>query len=328
VRVAATVEEVAAALVVRGPRCLVVSHPNPDGDAIGCMVASLHALRGGGREAVGFSPDPVPRRFRFLEGSELIAAVPPAGCFDLTLVVDCSDAGMLARSLPPLEARGRVVVVDHHLTEGDLEGLVCCDPGAASVGILLYKVFQAMGAPLDRPIAEALYCSIMSDTGSFRYQNTNPEAMRISAALLELGVDPWRIASHLYEDRPRRELELLARVLGTLWVSPDGCAATLEVTDEMLRATGCAAEVIDGMINYARGVEGVEVAALFRPQAGQTRASLRSRGRVDVARIAQEFGGGGHRNAAGFTVSGDDVTALRARLLSAMAGSVAHGDKR
>jgi phosphoesterase RecJ-like protein len=311
----ATVEQIAAALG-SGGRCLVTSHPSPDGDAVGCTVASILALRGQGREVIGYNADPVPRRFRFLRGSELITCDPPEGRFDLTLIVDCSDARMLQGSLPPPPARGNVVVVDHHLTAGSLEGTVLCDPNAASVGILLYKIFRAMATPLDLPIAEALFCSIMSDTGSFRYQNTDPEAMRISAALLELGVDPWRVASHLYEDRPRRELDLLARVLGTLWLSPDGRAATLEVTEEMLAATGCAAEVIDGLINYARGVEGVEVAVLFRPGEGCTRASLRSRGNVDVSRIAEQFGGGGHRNAAGFVVAGNDVAALRARIVT------------
>jgi bifunctional oligoribonuclease and PAP phosphatase NrnA len=294
-----------------GKRFLVTSHPSPDGDAIACMVAAALALRSLGRKVTCFNPDPVPRRFRFLVGAELISSERPVGRFDTTLLLDCSDSALFEGG--ELPHQGRLVVIDHHLTEGDLGDVVLRDPTAAAAGVLVYRVLCAWGVQLTPAIAEALFCSIMSDTGSFRYQNANSEAFNIAAALVDRGVDPWHVASHIYEDRPRSELELLALVLQTLQVSSDGRAACLTVTPEMMRATGCPPAAVDGLINYARGVEGVEVAILFRPGPVGVRVSLRSRGNVDVSRIAERFGGGGHRNAAGCTVA-DELDRVRAGL--------------
>ena len=291
-----------------GKRFLVTSHPSPDGDAIACMVAAALALRGLGRKVTCFNPDPVPRRFRFLVGAELISSERPVGRFDTTLLLDCSDSSLFEGGELPHE--GRLVVIDHHLTEGDLGDVVLRDPQAASAGVLLYRVLSAWGITMTSAIAEAIFCSIMSDTGSFRYQNANAEAMRIAAVLIDCGVDPWHVASHIYEARPRSELELLALVLQTLELSSDGRAACLTVTPQMLHVTGCPPAAVDGIINYARGVEGVEVAILFRPGPAGVRVSLRSRGNVDVSRIAERFGGGGHRNAAGCTVA-DELDRVR-----------------
>jgi phosphoesterase RecJ-like protein len=300
-----------------GRRFLVTAHPGPDGDAVGCMAAALLVLEGLGKEVVAFNPDPVPRRYRFLEGTGRFVDEVPEGTFDVTLVLDTSDSRMFAGALefgaPDL---GTVVVIDHHKTRGDLGDVVLWDSGAASVGVLLHRVFDELGIELSPAVAEALYCSVISDTGSFRYQNTNPDAMRVAAALLEVGVDPWRVSSNLYEERPRQELELLARVLQTLEVSEDGLAASLTVTPEMLEETGTTPDVVDGFINYARGIQGVEVAILFRPRPDAVRVSFRSRGTVDVAAIAERRGGGGHRNAAGCTVPSVSIDLLRSELFA------------
>jgi bifunctional oligoribonuclease and PAP phosphatase NrnA len=286
-------------------RTLVTSHPNPDGDAIGCMAAALVALRRLGGEVVAYNPDPVPRRFRFLAGTSDFVTDLPAGPFEATLLLDCSDERFCQGQCACAERLGRLLVVDHHSTPHRVGDLVLRDPSAASVGVLLFPILEALGVEITLEIAEALFCSVMSDTGSFRYQNSNSEALRVAAALLERGVDPWRVASRLYEDRPRCEVELLGRVLQTLVVSEDGRAAALTVTPEMLDETGCTPDMVDGLINYARGVEGVEVAILLWPGPHGVHVSLRSRGSVDVSCIAQRFGGGGHRNAAGCTIEGE-----------------------
>ncbi len=285
----------------RGQRILVTAHPGPDGDAIGSMAAALLLLRSWGKKVTAFNPDPVPRRFRFLKGTEQFKTKIPKSSFDTTLVLDCSDQ-RLFESLGLSKRLGKLVVIDHHKTPATIGDIIFQDPNAASVGVLLYRLFKKIGHPLSLEIAEAIYCSIISDTGSFRYLNTNPEAMRVSAALLALGVNPWYVSSNLYEERPKNELELLAKVLETLVVAKDGWSAALTVTNEMLKSTGCTPDMVDGMINYARGIEGVEVAMLFRPQVHGVRVSLRSRGTVDVSKLAEEFGGGGHHNAAGFWI--------------------------
>jgi len=303
------------ALRSSGPRLLVASHPSPDGDAIGSTVAALLALEqlklassGSASFVAAYNTDPVPRRYEFLRGAERITREVPEGLFDATLLVDCCDMRLFTGTPLPRDRLGTLIVVDHHRTPCQFGDVVLQDPSAAAVGVLLYAIFRELGLELTDEISEALFCSIMSDTGSFRYQNTNCEAMRVAGDLLDRGIDPWRVASHIYEDRPRCELELLARVLGTLEVSQCGRAASLTVTSEMLGDTGCTPDVVDGFINYARGVQGVEVAILFWPGPAGVRVSLRSRGSVDVSRLAERFGGGGHRNAAGFRAQADLVT--------------------
>jgi phosphoesterase RecJ-like protein len=312
--------EVVAA-VQRGQRFLVTAHPGPDGDAIGSMVAALLALEALGHEAVAFNPDPVPQRFVFLTGTErFVNALDDAAAFDTTLVLDCSDERMFeeAWKLGP-DRLGTVVVIDHHKTAGNFGDVVWRDQGAAAVGAMLFPLFEALGVPSSREIAEALYCSLMSDTGSFRYQNTTAATMRTAATLLERGVDPWRVSSGIYEDRPCCEVQLLALVLQTLEVSDDGKAACLRVDQPMLDATGATPDMLDGFINYARGIRGVEVAILLRPGPRGVRVSMRSRGRVDVSMLAERFDGGGHHNAAGCTMPGDDVAQVQADLFTEVA---------
>ena len=285
----------------QGKRFLVTSHPDPDGDAIGCMAAALLTLQEMGREVVAFNPDPVPRRFRFLGGTDqFVRELPADAAFDTTVVMDCSPDRILGHTGLDDERLGRIVVVDHHKIHGSGGDVIYRDPAAASVGVLLFRLFQRMGLDLS-PAAESIFCTVMSDTGSYRYQNTDPECMRVSATLLEHGVDTWRVASHLYEDHPAGEVKLLGLVLRTLEVSDDGACAALMVTPQMLEQTGCGQDVVDGMINHARGVEGAQVAILMRTATDHVRVSLRSRGAVDVSKVAAHFGGGGHHNAAGFT---------------------------
>jgi len=184
---------------------------------------------------------------------------------------------------------------------------------AASVGILAYKIIRGLGHPLSRDAAECIYASILADTGSFRYSSTDPECFRVAAELLEAGVDPWEMTVRVYEQQPLARMRLLADVLKTLEVH--GKLATITITNEMMARTGSPIDLTDGFINYARSVDGVEVAASFREPSngGAWRVSFRSRGRVNVAAIAQKFGGGGHHNAAGCSIAGDEA-AVRAKI--------------
>lgn len=297
----ATLEQIGATLQA-AQRILVTTHPDPDGDAAGSVSAAVTALRRLGKDVVAFNPDPIPDRFQFLAGLEDVVSTLPLDPFDVTLLLDCTDDRMFVDGRPSAEYLGRVLALDHHRVGGDLAELAHRDPSAAAAGVVLYRLLGVMQLPIDVTIAEALYCALISDTGSFRYQNTNAESMRVGAELLERGVDPWRVASNLYESKPRGQLELLGLVLPTLETSVDGWVAVLTVTEEMLHRTGCQADHVDGFINFARGLRGVEVATLLRVGGEQgLRVSLRSRGTVDVSEIAVRFGGGGHKNAAGFS---------------------------
>jgi phosphoesterase RecJ-like protein len=217
--------------------------------------------------------------------------------------------------------------LDHHITTEPFGDLNYVDPEAASVGVLAYKIIQGLGHPLSRDAAECIYASILADTGCFRYSSTDPECLRIAAELLERGVDPWEMTVRVYEQQPLARMKLLAEVLNTLEVAPGGKLATITITREMVARTGTHLDLTDGFINYARSIDGVEVAASFRePEDGSRswRVSFRSRGNVDVSAIAQKFGGGGHKNAAGCAIEGDQA-AVRARIAAEVAQALGQG---
>jgi phosphoesterase RecJ-like protein len=308
--------EQAAELLENSRRVLVVTHQNPDGDAIGCLSAAYQLLEMLGKAVVAYSADPIPERFSFLSGMSKVVSDYPREGFDLTLILDCSDERPFPNGVPPRNYMGHVLVLDHHKTIGAIADSIYCDPRAASAGVVLFRLMTSSlsGIEIDLPMAEALYCSLIADTGSFRYQNTNPEAMRMAASLLEAGVDTWRVASNLYEARPKCQVDLLAKVLATLRVHEKGRVAVLHATSEMFAETGCSAEHVDGFVNYGRGIEGVEVACLLREDGDRVRSSMRSRGIVDVSAVATELGGGGHTNAAGFSYAGTIVDAEQALL--------------
>ena len=296
-------------------RVLLTMHRGPDGDALGSALALACALRELGREVTVYNPDELPYNFRFLRGADTVATSLPAdAAFDVTVATDAGSYDRLGPEVPPAPRRGVLINLDHHVTTQPFGDLNYVDPEAASVGVLAFKIIAALGHPLSRDAAECIYASILADTGCFRYSSTDPECLRVAAALLEAGVDPWEMTVRVYEQQPLARMKLLAEVLGTLVV--EGRLATLTITNEMIARTGTGTDLTDGFINYARSVDGVEVAASFREPEEQGAAwhvSFRSRGRVDVAAIAQKFGGGGHRNAAGCSIAGDERS-VRARI--------------
>ncbi|MBI2892770.1 MAG: DHH family phosphoesterase [Deltaproteobacteria bacterium] len=285
-----------------GNRFLVTAHLSPDGDALGSMLALGRILESLGKEVLLYNPDPVPRRYRFLPGSDRIARVLPAGeRFDATIVVDCGDAKLLGPSWPGREVTGTVIVLDHHRTHVAF-GDVVYRSDACAVGEMVFRIAERLGAALDREAAECIYASMTTDTGGFRYSSTTPDALRIAANLIERGVEPWKVSWHLFENWPMARLKLLLEVLGTLEVHASGRVAVLQVPRRIIDAHGASSDMIEGFINYARMLEGVDVSALVsEAEDGTVRASLRSVGRVAVDRVAAEYGGGGHLAAAGCT---------------------------
>ncbi len=303
-RVRGSAEEVALAFIA-GKRFLVTSHLNPDGDAIASMLAVRLLLESMGKEVVCYNPDPVPHNFMFLAGAADIENTTGEDSFDHTVVLDCSELNRCG-PLPAEELRGKLVGIDHHLTVSPLGEARYLNPKASSIGEMLDKVLEHLPVEIDLDLAKCLYCSILTDTGSFRYSNTAPATLHLAARLVEIGVSPWDMTLKVYESQPVERVHLLAEVLQTLVVDPSGKHASITVTDEMFEKTGTSKDLIDGFINYPRGIDGVEVAIQFRQaDINRYKVSFRSRGNVDVASIAQGFGGGGHRNAAGCELSGE-----------------------
>lgn len=300
----------------KGKKFLVVSHVSPEGDAVGSLLGVALALRSIGKDATAYLEDPVPDLFKFLPGAETVVhSLDGAGPFDATFAVDCGQRERLGKGFVNLKAPGCVVNIDHHATNdcfGDVNVIV---PDASAAGELVYDLCKAADIPINREIAVNLYVAIHTDTGSFRYSSATADAFIKAGELVRLGAEPWDISRRVYENHPARKYKLLGMVLSTLEIveAANGGAgsngvpriATLVVTKDMFRQTGAEKDQADGFVNYARGIEGVDVGVLFRETGHEEyKVSMRSKGDVDVAEISQGFGGGGHRNAAGFAMKG------------------------
>ncbi|HEY7954339.1 MAG TPA: bifunctional oligoribonuclease/PAP phosphatase NrnA, partial [Polyangia bacterium] len=310
------------ALVARGHRFLCTAHARPDGDALGSMLATAHALRALGKEVVLYDHDPPPSRLAFLPGASEVVTSAPKSSFDATFVHDCGDRRLLGDRFPPREVTGPVVVLDHHGSTRDFGDLVVRDPSASAVGVIVARLCAALGVPLSREIAECLWCSLVSDTGWFRYSSTDLETMELAAACVRAGAEPWAFARKSEEETPVARLRLLQEVLKTLELAgePPRRVALLTLDEAMLGRAGAGPELAEGFVNYARGLEGVEVGALLTVTRTQVRASLRGKGGVDLGAVAAAFDGGGHHNASGCTLALPFAEA-RKKLLEAIANA-------
>jgi phosphoesterase RecJ-like protein len=310
---------------LKGHRSFSVStHVSPEGDALGSAIALALALRSAGKTADVVIKDPVPGFLDFLPYQGVVQRhnTLPQG-YDVLAVVDCGDlarTGMFEAAPPPVKL---VVNIDHHVTNRGFGGLNWIVPDATASGTMVYELIRAWGLPISREIALCLYTTLLTETGSFHYSNTKPATLRMAADLLECGVDPAQVSQALYDRNSPGRLKLLGELLSGMERHASGKIAWVTVTQAIFRATGTTAEDTDEMVNYPRSLRGVEVAALFREVTPtQCKVSLRSQGRVNVANVAEQFGGGGHRNAAGATVQGD-VASVKSRVIAAVAEATA-----
>lgn len=318
--------DAAIAVLEKGRKFLVVSHISPEGDAIGSLLGMALALRSLGKDVTAYLEDPVPDLFKFLPGAETVVHnLEGAGSFDATFAVDCGQKERLGKGFVNLKEPGMIVNIDHHATNDSFGDVNVIVPDASAAGELVYDFCKAASIPVTREIAVNLYVAIHTDTGSFHYSSSTPESFIKAGELVRLGAEPWEITRRVYENHPARKFKLLGLVLPTLdIINLEGGSkiATLLVTLDMFKDSGAEKDLADGFVNYARGIEGVEVGVLFR-EAGKLeyKVSLRSKGGADVAEIAMSFGGGGHRNAAGFTLKGT-LDEVRAKVIEAVKGEL------
>lgn len=302
----------------------LTTHVNADGDGAGSQTALAAWLAGRGKRVVLTNPTPYPDRFAYLlpEGVQVLDPGPDQDArvqaVDLLVVLDTGEAGRIGRVAKGLR-EGAVVVLDHHPTsEASIPGPGVRDPSACATGEIVYDLL-VLADPGDwaPAVLEGLYAAIETDTGSFRFSNTTPRTHAIAADLLRRGVDPEQVYRRLHATVPLKRLDILRIALDHLETDPDlpitWITIPREVTHEMLAS----ADDLDGVAEYARSVEGTEVALLFRETAdGATKVSFRSNGEVDVNAVAREFGGGGHIKASGAVVGGP-VASARPRVLEA-----------
>ncbi|WP_422445727.1 DHH family phosphoesterase [Thermoanaerobacterium sp. DL9XJH110] len=284
--------------IIRDNRTFIItSHIMPDGDSVGSLLALALALKKEGKIVFAVINDAIPEKYKFLPGSDDIIRAHVNKC-DVVISLDCGDTQRLGfgRALKDL---GNIVVnIDHHKSNSFFGDINLVDSKASSAGEIVYRLIKRI-TRIDYEIALCLYTSIVTDTGSARYSNTTPFSLKILAELVEMGVRPDFVSRRVFETKSLSSIFLLKSALDTLEISGDGKVASMYITKSMMETSGAREEDTDGIINYAREIEGVEVAVLFRETGDFIKVGLRSNEWLDVSKIAEDFGGGGHARASG-----------------------------
>ena len=291
---------------------LLASHSDPDGDAVSSLLALGLAIGKMGQKTTIYNASPIPAVYRFLPSVErIVRHIKKANTYDVALILDCGDLPRIGEASNTVSQIPVVINIDHHISNTGFGDIQLIDPMACSTAEIVYRLIKAMDVSVDSAIATSIYTGILTDTGSFRFSSTNQAAFAISKEMTELGVEPHEVAQHVYGTYSLGRIKLLNLALDSIEISENGKLSIMTVTGAMFAETKTQPEDVDGMINYARRIEDVKVAALIQEQKngkagsnGQRRyhVSLRSDGSVDVAAIAGSFGGGGHASAAGFQV--------------------------
>jgi bifunctional oligoribonuclease and PAP phosphatase NrnA len=299
--------EAALEVVRRGRRFAVCSHARPDGDAVGSMLALGMMLTALGKQADLYSADPVPQIYRGLPCAGTIRrATRVEEDYDAAILLECDS---VARTrLEGLEGR-LLVNIDHHASWKAFAEVNWIEEDACAVAEMVYRLTRAAGVPVTPAMATCLYTAVLTDTGSFCYEGTDAHAFEVARELVQCGANPAEIAREVYFSNPLPKMALLGAALTHL--RREGRLAWLWVTDEDMTRGQATEEDCEGIVNYAIGIAGVEAAVLLRElKDGKIRLSLRSKGGVDVARVAASFGGGGHRHAGGCTLAGPLTSAM------------------
>jgi phosphoesterase RecJ-like protein len=288
---------------------LVLSHYRPDGDAVGSQLALAILLKNLGKKVEAWNDDEVPAKFRFLPHSDLIRQSPSEPKdFDVVIAIDTSNWQRLGTTAQRIGNKKHLVNIDHHISNEKFGQINWIVPEAPASGQIVYDLLKRGGFPMTREIATCLFAAISTDTGSFSFANTTAESLRVAAELVDAGVDVGEVCRHVYESYPYARLQLLQMALADLKLAEHGQVAYCWVTNEMYDESGAKREDTEGLIDYARSIDGVLVAVLFEELAEprKFRISLRSKHpKIDVNAIARHFGGGGHREAAGARMTGE-----------------------
>jgi phosphoesterase RecJ-like protein len=305
-------------VIERCNRFVLTTHVNPDPDAIGSELALARFLGNHGKIVAVLNHSPMPKYCEFLDTKNIVEQFSPGQHANLILnadsiiVLDANQPDRL-QSLKPyiLQSKAFKVCIDHHLDRMPFADLYIIDEESAATGEILFNLLLALDdQSLTQEIAAPLYAAIMTDTGSFRFPKTDTELHRIIADLIERGADPVETYRRIYEQGTANRLQLLGHVLTTLQLAHRGKVASMVVTREMFSRTETTEEDIETFINYAMTIGGVQVGLLFTELPDGVKISFRSRGEIPVNKLAQEFGGNGHKNAAGARIAGATLDSI------------------
>lgn len=321
----------AADAINASDRLLLTCHVNPDGDALGSVLGLGLALKDAGRDVTLFIEDPAPVSLQFLPGSQYLVneVANPLPEKTTLVVLDCNEPHRIGKQAQRLiEQASLIVVLDHHLIQAPFcaqtpgtkhpHCISCISTDIFAAGAIVLWIIKRLGWPITENIATNLYAAILSDTGCFRHSNTNETAFRMAGDLVAHGANPYAVASRLYQNYSICRQHLLGLVLRTIEVRGHGKIGLLQATPDMFRVSGATEHDTDDFVRHVRCIDTVEVAIFIKEvYAGQVSVSMRSKSFFNVAKLAKEFGGGGHFHAAGFRKTGT-AAEIREILLNQM----------
>jgi phosphoesterase RecJ-like protein len=302
----------------------ILSHVRPDGDALGSQLALGLSLKQLGKVVRIWNEDGMLEKYSFMPCAELLSKPPPAAeDVDVIVALDTAIQNRLGTALQSIGSAKLCINIDHHPSNPRYGDLIYIDANAPATGQILFELMKSEALPMDLEIADSLYVAISTDTGSFQYPNTTARTFEIAAELIRAGVNVGRISQLLYENYPRRRIELLRELLGTLRFHAADRIASFALSLQTAAQLGVLPEDNEGLIDHVRAIRGVVVAVFFEELAdGKVRVSMRSKSeKVDVCAICQKFGGGGHTLAAGARIRGT-LSEVEQRVLEAVSDVV------
>lgn len=309
-------------IIKRHERFLILGHIDPDGDCLGSMFALARFLEGSGKRVRCYAPGEIAAIYKRLGAADLLAGREELPGFDHEAVFTL-DSPTPARTSDLIEPDdGQLVInIDHHPTNEQYGKINIVEGSTSAAAILVYRLLSFIDPEgIDAEIADYLYLGIMMDTGGFRFQNTDREALACAAELVDMGARPHDLAQEFLFMKGYDSLKLLGKALGSLELRCDGRLAVMVVTQSMLAESGGSMNDTEGFVDYPASIESIELCALFR-EIGEKeiRVSLRSRSEFDVSGLAEQYGGGGHRKAAGLTIH-DDLQTAKSTIIDDLAG--------
>lgn len=304
---------------------LITTHCSPDPDAVGAAIVLSQLLKRQGKKTEIILHDPIPACVDFFAyKDEIIQSNSLAEReYDVLCVVDCGGLDRTGFFSKDECFPSKIVNIDHHISNEMFGSVNWVEPDASASTVLLFSLYEQMGVDLTLELGEIIYATLLTETGCFNYSNTNEECLHVAFSLVKLGVKPQKIADALFNTNSVSKLRLMGEVLKKIEMNKQGNIAWLEVRKADYDSTGTKAEDTDGLVNYALSIKGVEVGILLREvENGKLfKASLRSKGLINVASIAAQFGGGGHKQAAGCFLKGD-LREAREKLVCCIAGAL------
>jgi bifunctional oligoribonuclease and PAP phosphatase NrnA len=307
------------AAINEGQSFLITAHVRLDGDALGSELALYLMLKDMGKKAIVYNQDDTPEHYRFLPGAQnIVHELGDIGQYDVGVVLDCSNLERVGEKSAQIGKIKTLINIDHHISNGGFCLLSMLDGQASSTGELLYRLMSEMRCNMTKDICTNLYAAIITDTGGFRYSSTHRDTLLTAGDLVGNGANPQWISENIYENDSPARLKLLAKVLKTMSLDLENKVGSLFVTQEALRQTGASLDHTEGFIDIPRTVKDINISVLYTQLENKYfKVSLRSKGQINVEKVARKFGGGGHINAAACRITGN-IETIKLQVLEAI----------